>query len=80
MKYSIIGYECGVGGIVPGCKEGPRVLRERGLVELVADYADSVSDLGNASGEPDENQIKTFQSSMSEAERQLNNYPKVLFF
>lgn len=67
-KVSIIGYASGIGGNIPGCKDGPDVLRARGLRKALENLGYQINDLGNAEVNK-KHQDNFFKQTNSEEEK-----------
>lgn len=62
MTYAIIGYACDLAGGHLGAAEGPRVLRERGLLQCFTSLNKPVIDLGDVSPTSHANVLPQFSS------------------
>lgn len=78
-QIALIGYASGLGGNRVGCKEGPRVLRERHLRERIEALHYSVSDLGNATPQVIGSELEAAREQIGESERRVHNLEPVYF-
>ena len=77
-KIALIGYAYGLGGTVPGCGQGPEVIRTRGLTSKLNDLGLDLHDLGNTSAEFSEEEALKVLDQLSPREQSINNAAKTL--
>ena len=73
-KYSLIGYSYGASGNILGCRLGPDVLRQRGLIERIEALGHSITEIGNVTPVDDEEATSSTLEQASDVEKTINNF------